>query len=82
MALNFLSIFANEMTIVGNQSWILAHYYGMTSWKKKPILTTSKHLEGGTIVNIKNMILAIFIAYGGLIVECIVCSRNLLKLQK
>jgi len=82
MALNFLSIFANEMTIVDNQSWIFVHYYGMTSWKQKPILTTFKHLEGGTIVNIKNMILAIFIAYGGLIVECIVCSRNLLKLQK
>jgi len=82
MALNFLSIFANEMTIVDNQSWISIHYYGMTSWKKKPILTTFKHLEGGTIVNIKIMILAILILYGGLIVECVVCSRNLLKLRK
>ncbi len=82
MALNFIFIFANEMTTVDNQSWILVHYYGMTSWKKMPILTTFKHLEGGTIVNIKIMILVILITYGGFIVECVVCSRNLLKLQK
>jgi hypothetical protein len=31
MALNFIFIFANEMTTVDNQSWILVHYYGMTS---------------------------------------------------
>jgi hypothetical protein len=47
-----------------------------------PILTTFKHLEGGTIVNIKIIILAILITHGGLIIECVVCSRNLLKLRK
>jgi hypothetical protein len=40
------------------------------------ILTTFKHLEGRTIVNIKIMILAILITYGGLIVEGVVCSKN------
>ncbi len=48
----------------------------MTSWKKMLILTTFKHLEGRTIVNIKIMILAILITYGGLIVEGVVCSKN------
>jgi hypothetical protein len=82
MALNFLSISPNEITTLDDQSWILVHYYGMTSWKKMPILNTFKNLEGGIIFNINIMILVILIMYGGLIVERVVCSRNLLKLRK
>jgi hypothetical protein len=64
---SFLYIFANEITIVDNQSWIFVHCYVVVGWKQMPILFTFECLvEGGVATNIKNVILAIFITYGRL----------------
>ncbi len=67
LASSFLSIFANEVTIIDNQSWIFVHCYVVVGWKQMPILLTLEHLvEGGAAANIKNVMLVAFITYGGI----------------
>ncbi len=70
LAPSFLSIFADEVTIVDNHNWIFVHCYVVVGWKRMPILLTLEHLvKGGIVANIKNVILVAFITYGGLIDE-------------
>jgi hypothetical protein len=60
----------DEMTIVDNQSWIFFHCYVVVGWKQMPILfTLERSVEGGVTANIKNVILATLITYGGVIYE-------------
>jgi hypothetical protein len=55
-------IFVDEVIIVDNQSWTFVHCYVVVGWKQMLILLTLEHMvEGGTIVNIKNMILVALI---------------------
>jgi len=67
----------NEMIIVENQSWIFVHYYVVVGWKRMPILFSFECCEGGITINIRIMIIVVFITYGGLIdeqiVKCLVC---------
>jgi hypothetical protein len=73
LASMFQSNFADELTIVNNQSWISMHYYVMASWKRVLILFTFERMgEGGTTANIKNVIMGVLIMYGGLTNEEIV----------
>lgn len=45
----FLSIFADEVIIIDNQSWISICYYVAESFMHVPILLTFEHLgDGGT----------------------------------
>jgi hypothetical protein len=55
------------MTIIDNQSWIFFHCYVVVGWKQMPILLIFECLvKGGVATNIKNVILATLITYGGL----------------
>jgi len=73
LALNFQSISINEGNPIDNQIWILVHYCVVASWRRVPILLTLEPLvEGGIVVNIKNVIMVVFIMYGGLTNEKIV----------
>ncbi len=78
---SFLSIFVGEVSIIDNQNWIFVHCYVVVGWKQVFIfLTLERLVEGGTIVNIKNVILVAFITYGGFIneqiFECLMCLRT------
>jgi hypothetical protein len=56
------------------------HCYVVASWKWVSILLTLEcHLQGGTIVNIKNMITVALIMYGGLTNEEIVEWASVFK---
>ncbi len=67
LVLSFQSISINENNPVDNQIWILVHCYVVASWIWIPILLTLEPLvEGGIVVNIKNVIMVVFITYGGL----------------
>ncbi len=73
LALNFQSISINEGNPIDNQIWILVHCCVVASWRRVPILLTLEPLvEGGIVVNIKNVIMVVFIMYGGLTNEKIV----------
>jgi len=62
LASRFLPIFANEITIVDNKSWISMHCYVVASWRWVPILFTFECLvESGIATNIKSVILVAFI---------------------
>ncbi len=73
LASSFQSNSIDELIITNNQSWISMHYYVMASWKQVFILFTFEHMvKGGTLVNIKNVIMLVLIMYGGLANEEIV----------
>jgi hypothetical protein len=60
--LHFLPIFANEITIIDNKSWISMHCYVVASWRWVPILFKFDRLvESGIATDIKSAILATFI---------------------
>ncbi len=68
-----ISIFVDEIIIIDNQNWISIHYYVVVSWRQILILLTLEHLvEGGTIANIKSVIMVTLVMYGGLTNEEIV----------
>ncbi len=49
---NFLSLNADEVITIDDQSWILVHAYVMHAWKKILILFTLQHVvEGGNANN-------------------------------
>ncbi len=67
----------SEMIIMENQSWNFVQYYVVVGCKRMPIFLSFECFEGGIIINIKIMILVVFITYGGLIdeqiVKCLLC---------
>jgi hypothetical protein len=56
------------------------HYYVVASWKWVLILPTFECMvEGGTVVNIKNVIMVALIMYGGLTNEDIIEWASVFK---
>jgi hypothetical protein len=67
LASSFQSNSIDELIIADNQSWISMHYYVMASWKRVLILFTFERMvEGGTTINIKNVIMVVFIMCDGM----------------
>jgi hypothetical protein len=74
----FLSLFANEVIAIDNQSWISIHYYLVATWKHMPILFTLEQLaESGIATYIKVIIISTLMKFGGLfknlISKCLIC---------
>ncbi len=58
----FLPIFAHEITIVDNKSWISMHCYVVASWRRVLVLFTFERLvENGIATNLKSAILVALI---------------------
>jgi len=67
---SFLSLNANEVITIDNQSWISMHAYVMHAWKKNSILLTLQHIvEGGNVDNLAAIIVQAFMLQGGLTPE-------------
>jgi hypothetical protein len=66
LAFSFLLVYANGITIVDNQSWSSIHCYMVAGWKIIPIMFALKQLEGGTTSNIKFILMATVMTFGGL----------------
>jgi hypothetical protein len=65
---SFLSLSADEVIAIENQSWISMHAYVMHAWKRIPILLTLQHIvEGGNVDNLTIIIVQAFMQQGGLI---------------
>jgi len=58
---SFLSLSADEVITIENQSWISVHAYVMHAWKLIPILFTLQHIvEGGNVDNLTIIIVQTF----------------------